>query len=86
MKPLLGFGVFGAEWAASSDDGIHEEVEIAEDQYYPADEIEVEDERIGGDGRAIVPAPGPGELPVPDPDVDNESVLSLLSDSFSLDS
>ncbi len=86
MKPLLGFGVFGAEWAASSDDGKHEEVEIAEDQYYPADEIEVEDERIGGDGRAIVPAPGPGELPVPDPDVDNESVLSLLSDSFSLDS
>jgi len=82
MKPLLGFGAFGDEWAASSDDGRHEEVEIAQDQYYPEEEIESEDERVeGGDE-----APGPGEQPLPDPDVDDESVLSLLSDSFSLDS
>jgi hypothetical protein len=92
MKPLLGFGVFGDEWAASSDDGRQEEVENAEDQYYPAEEIEREDDARVGEG-AIVPAPGPGEQPLialeqplPDPDVDDESVLSLLSDSFSLDS
>jgi hypothetical protein len=86
MKPLLGFGVFGAEWAASVDDGRDEEVEIAEDQYYPAEEIEGEDERVGGGEGAIVPAPEPGEQPLPDPELDDESVLSLLSDSFSLDS
>ena len=58
MKPLLGFGAFGAEWAASSDDGrdessnddeIDEEVKNAENQYYPAEEIESEDGRVGGD-------------------------------------
>jgi hypothetical protein len=96
MKPLLGFGVFGTEWAASNDDERQEEVENAEDQYYPAEEIEGEDERDGGGEEAIVPAPGPGEQPLPapgpgeqplpDPELDDESVLSLLSDSFSLDS
>jgi hypothetical protein len=67
MKPLLGFGVFGAEWASSNDDGreessnddeTDEEVENAENQYYPAEEIESEDGRVGGDEQAIVPAPG----------------------------
>jgi hypothetical protein len=108
MKPLLGFGLFGAEWASINDDGrdessnddeifpwyeIDEEVENAENQYYPPEEIESEDGRVGEGEGAIVPAPGPGEQPLiageqplPDPDVDDESVLSLLSDSFSLDS
>ena len=81
MKPLLGFGVFGDEWAASNDDDRQEEVENAEDQYYPEEEIESEDERVDGGDEA----PGPVEQPIPDPDVDDESVLSLLSDSFSLD-
>jgi hypothetical protein len=68
MKHLLGFGVFGAEWASSNDDGrddessnddeTDEEVENAEDQYYPAEEIESEDGRVDGDEQAIVPAPG----------------------------
>ena len=76
MKPLLGFGVFGAEWASindderdklsnddetdesSNDDETDEEVENAENQYYPAEEIESEDGRVGGDEQAIVPAPG----------------------------
>jgi hypothetical protein len=57
MKPLLGFGLFGAEWAASNDDERHDEVENAEDQYYPEEEIESEDERDGGGEGAIVPAP-----------------------------
>lgn len=86
MKPLLGFGVFGAEWAASNDDERHEEVENTEDQYYPAEEIESEDERVGGNEQAIVPASGPGEQPLLDPEFDDGSILSLLSDSFSLDS
>ena len=81
MKPLLGFGVFGDEWAASNDDDRQEEVENAEDQYYPEEEIESEEERVDGGDEA----PGPVEQPIPDPDVDDESVLSLLSDSFSLD-
>ena len=67
MKPLLGFGVFGAEWASSNDDETDEssnddetdeEVENAENQYYPAEEIESDDGRVGGDEQAIVPAPG----------------------------